>query len=45
MSRIAAKFVPCLLTDEQGQFRVDVSQELLNLANKDENILKIYYLR
>jgi hypothetical protein len=30
MSRIAAKFVPRLLIDEQKQNQVDVSQELLN---------------
>jgi hypothetical protein len=30
MSCIAAKLVPCLLTDEQKQILVDVSQELLN---------------
>jgi hypothetical protein len=30
MSRIAAKFVPRLLTDEQKQILFDVSRELLN---------------
>jgi hypothetical protein len=37
MSRVAAKFMPRLLTDEQKQIRVDVSQELLNQAHGDEN--------
>ena len=35
MHRIAAKFVPRLLTDDQKQNRVDVSQELLDRANGD----------
>ena len=39
MHRIAAKFVPRLLTDGQKQNRVDVSQELLDRANGD-NFLK-----
>ena len=30
MHRIAAKFVPRLLTDDQKQNRIDVSQELLD---------------
>jgi len=37
MHRIAAKFVPRLLTDDQKQNRVDVSQELLDRANGDDN--------
>jgi predicted AAA+ superfamily ATPase len=40
MSRIAAKFVPRLLTDEQKQIWVDMIQELFNWANEDENFLK-----
>ena len=40
MHRIAAKSVPRLLTDDQKQNRVDVSQELLDRANGDDNILK-----
>ena len=40
MHRIAAKFVPSLLTDEQKQNRVDVSQELLDRVNGDDNFLK-----
>jgi hypothetical protein len=35
MHHIAAKFVPCLLTDNQKQNRVDVSKELLDRANDD----------
>jgi len=40
MDRIAAKFVPRLLTDDQKQNRVDVSQELLHGANDDDNFFK-----
>jgi histone-lysine N-methyltransferase SETMAR len=40
MHRVAAKFVPCLLTDEQKEQRVTISQELLDQANSDENFLK-----
>jgi len=38
--RIAAKFVPRLLTDDQKQNRDDLSQELLDRANGDDNFLK-----
>ena len=41
MHRIAAKFVPRLLTDDQKQNRVDVSQELLDRANGDNFLKKI----
>ena len=40
MHRVAAKFVPRLLTEEQKQNRVTVSQELLDRSNTDENFLK-----
>jgi len=40
MHRVAAKFVPRLLTEEQKQNRVTVSQELLNRSNTDKNFLK-----
>jgi len=40
MHRVATKFVPCLLTEEQKQNRVSVSQELLDRLNTDENFLK-----
>jgi hypothetical protein len=39
MHRIASKFVPRLLTDDQKQNRVDVSQELLDRVIGD-NFLK-----
>jgi len=34
------KFVPLLLTDDQKENRVEISQELLANANGDENFLK-----
>lgn len=40
MHRVAAKFVPRLLTDEQKQHRVQVCEELLEMAHGDENFLK-----
>jgi len=40
MHCVAAKFVPRLLTEEQKQNHVTVSQELLDRSNTDENILK-----
>ena len=40
MRRVAAKFVPRLLTEEQKQHRVQVCQELLEMANDNENLLK-----
>jgi hypothetical protein len=40
MHRVAAKFVPCLLTDEQKVDRITVSQELFDCSNADENFLK-----
>ena len=40
MNRVAAKFVPRLLTDDQKQNRVDVSQEFLDRANGNDNFLK-----
>jgi len=40
MHHVAAKFVPRLLTEEQKQNRVTVSQELLDRLNTDENHLK-----
>jgi hypothetical protein len=40
MHRVAAKFVPRLLTGEQKQNRITVSQELLDHSNTDENFLK-----
>jgi len=40
MLHVAAKFVPRLLTEEQKQNHVTVSQELLDRSNTDENFLK-----
>ena len=40
MHRVAAKFVPRLLTEEQKQNRVTVSQELLDRSNTYENFLR-----
>jgi hypothetical protein len=40
MHCVATKFVPCLLTEEQKQNRVTVSQELLDHLNNDENFQK-----
>jgi len=41
MCRVAAKFVPRLLTDAQKKNRVTISQELFDHSNADENFLKI----
>jgi hypothetical protein len=40
MCRVAAKFVPRLLTDAQKENRVTVSQELFDRSNADEKFLK-----
>ena len=40
MRRFRAKFVPRLLTDDQKENRVEISQELLAIANGNENFLK-----
>ena len=40
MCRISAKFVPRLLTDDQKENRVEISQKLLANANGNENFLK-----
>jgi len=40
MRRVSAKFVPCLLTDDQKDTRVEIVQELLANANDNENFLK-----
>ena len=37
---ISAKFVPCLLTDDQKENHVEISQELLANANGNESFLK-----
>jgi len=40
MRRVSAKFVPRLLTDDQNENRIEISQELLANANGNENFLK-----
>jgi hypothetical protein len=40
MHCVAAKFVPCLLTDEQKSNYVTVNQELFDHSNADKNFLK-----
>ena len=39
MHCITAKFVPCLLSQDQKQICVDVSKEHIDHANADENFL------
>ena len=41
MRRVSAKFVPRLLTDDQKENRVEISQELLANANGNENFKNI----
>ena len=43
MHCVAAKFVLQLLSEDQKQNRVDVSKELVNHANTDENFLNTYF--
>ena len=40
MHRVAAKFVPRVLTEDQKANRVNISQELLDRVSVDENFLK-----
>ena len=40
MRRVSAKFVPRLLTDDQKENHVEISQEVLANANGNENFLK-----
>ena len=40
MHRVSARFVPRLLTDNQKESRVEISQELLANANGNEYFLK-----
>jgi len=40
MQRLATKFVPCVLTEDQKANRVNISQELLDCVSVDENFLK-----
>ena len=39
MHRVAAKFVPRLMTDDQKVNRVRVYQELFHRSDEDENLL------
>jgi len=41
MRRVSAKFVPCLLIDNQKGNHVEISQELLASANGNENFKNI----
>ena len=41
MHPVSAKFVPRLLTDDQQENRVEISQELLANANGNENCKNI----
>ena len=41
MRRVSAKFVPKLLTMEQRQLRLEVSQDMLDYANNDPEFLNI----
>ena len=43
MHCVVAKFVPYLLSEDQEQNHADVSKELVNRANADENFLKISF--
>ena len=38
--RVASKFVPHVLTEDQKATRVNISQELLDRVSVDENFLK-----
>jgi len=40
MRRVSAKFLACLLTDDQKENCVEISQELLANANGNENFFK-----
>ena len=40
MHRVSAKFMPCLVTDDQKEKHVEITQELLANANGIENFLK-----
>ena len=40
MHRVSAKFLPRLLTDDQKENHSEISQELLDNANGNENFLK-----
>ena len=39
MRRVSVKFIPKLLSDQQKQYRLEVSQELFNRAETDPDLL------
>ena len=39
MCRVSVKFVPILLSDEQKEYRLQVSQKLLNLTDNNSDLL------
>jgi len=41
MRRVSAEFMPCLLTDNQKENRVEISNELFASANGNENFLEM----
>ncbi|PNF40093.1 hypothetical protein B7P43_G10714 [Cryptotermes secundus] len=43
MRRVAAKFVPKLLSPEQQQLRREVAQDMLEYANRDSEFLKTHH--
>ena len=43
MHHVAARFVPRLLNEDQKEYHADVSKELVNHANADENYLKHHH--
>ena len=40
MQPVAAKFMPCVLTEDQKANRVNISQELLDRVSVNKNFLK-----
>jgi hypothetical protein len=41
---VAAKFMPCLLNEDQKQYCVEFSKELVDHENADKNFLKVMKL-
>ncbi|GFX99867.1 histone-lysine n-methyltransferase setmar-like protein [Trichonephila clavipes] len=40
MTRVCAKFIPKLLSDQQKNLRLEIAQDNLEMINSDENFLK-----
>ncbi|GFV08513.1 histone-lysine n-methyltransferase setmar-like protein [Trichonephila clavipes] len=40
MTRVCAKFIPKLLSDQQKNIRIEIAQDNLEMINSDENFLK-----